>query len=61
MYPDYRNYVETTTVQYLYNVICNIILLTDTIYIFILYLSLTLIIVLPQQLLTLVMVYVVEV
>jgi len=61
MYPDYRSCVETTTVQYLYYVICNIILLTDTIYIFILYLSLTLIIVLPQQLLTLVMVHVAEV
>lgn len=61
MYPDYKSCVETTTVQYLYYVICNIILLTDTIYIFILYLSLTLIIVLPQQLLTLVMVQVAEV
>jgi len=60
MYPDYRSCVETTTVQYLYYVICNI-LLTDTIYIFILYLSLTLIIFLPQQLLTLMMVYVAEV
>jgi len=41
MYPDYRSCVETTAVQYLYDVICNIILLTDTIYIFILYLPLT--------------------
>jgi hypothetical protein len=61
MYPDYRSCVETTTVQYLYYVICNIILLTDTTNMLILYLPLTLIIVLPQQLLKLLMVSIVEV
>ena len=61
MYPDYRSCLETTTVQYLYYVICNIILLTDTTNMLILYLPLTLIIVLPQQLLKLLMVSIVEV